>query len=104
NHMDALVYQKEHGCKPIYNEMSNAALHLWLAFNPDGSSRVNPFDRDPNPPYPPGESGADVTARHAVWDVDSEMPEELASFIAQTLRSTYAPPSSSSPRTGNEAV
>ena len=39
--MDAKVYESEHASQPIYNMMSNSALHLWLAFNPDGSSRID---------------------------------------------------------------
>lgn len=89
NHMDALVYNTEHGVQPIYQQMANAALHLWLAFNPDGSSRVNAFDAQPNPAYPPGENSHDITARHAVWDFDSDMPEELAQFVSDCLKAVY---------------
>jgi Zinc dependent phospholipase C len=91
NHMDALVYNTDHGAQPIYQEMSNAALHLWLAFNPDGTSRVNFFDPEPNPPYPDGDHSADIVGRHAVWDVDSDMPDELAQFIADGLKAVYWP-------------
>lgn len=91
NHMDALVYNTEHGAQPIYQQMANAALHLWLAFNPDGSSRVDCFKPEPNPPYPDGDHSADITGRHAVWDVDSDLPDELAQFIADALKAVYWP-------------
>jgi hypothetical protein len=91
NHMDALVYNTDHGTQPIYQQMGNAALHLWLAFNPDGSSRVDCFKPEPNPPYPDGDHSADIVGRHAVWDVDSDMPDELAQFIADALKAVYWP-------------
>ena len=91
NHMDALVYNHDHGSQSIYDEMSNAALHLWLAFNPDGTSRENFFHSEPNPPYPTGDHSADIVGRHAVWDVDSDLPDELAGFIAQALKSVFVP-------------
>jgi hypothetical protein len=91
NHMDSQVYSADHGTQPIYNQMANAALHLWIAFNPDGSSRVNFFDAEPNPPYPSGDSSADITGRHAVWDFDSDMPEGLAQFLADAMKSAFWP-------------
>jgi hypothetical protein len=91
NHMDALVYNTDHGGQDIYQQVANAALHLWLAFNPDGSSRVDAFQPEPNPDYPPGENSHDITARHAVWDFDSDMPDELAQFISDVLKAVYTP-------------
>jgi Zinc dependent phospholipase C len=91
NHMDSLVYNTEHGSQAIYQEMSNAALHLWLAFNPDGSSRNDFFQPEPNPPYPDGDHSADIVGRHAVWDVDSDMPEDLAQFLSDTLKAVFVP-------------
>ena len=99
NHMDALVYDTDHGAQSIYQQMSNSALHLWLAFNPDGSSRVNLFHPEPNPFYPDGDSSADIVGRHAVWDVDSDLPDELAQFIADALKAVFTP-SLSAPATG----
>ncbi len=91
NHMDAQVYATDHGAQPIYQQMANSALHLWLAFNPDGSSRVNVFNPEPNPPYPDGDHSADIVGRHAVWDVDSDMPDDLAQFIADSLKAVFWP-------------
>jgi hypothetical protein len=102
NHMDALVYNTDHGAQPIYDQMANSALHIWLAFNPDGSSRVNAFvpepNTDPDPnfidhTYPTGDDSASITARHAAWDVDSDMPGDLAQFLADALKAVYSPAS-----------
>ena len=89
NHMDAQVYNTDHGSQSLYQQMANSALHLWLAFNNDGSSRVDFFDAEPNPPYPDGDHSADIVGRHAVWDVDSDIPEELAQFLSDTLKAVY---------------
>ena len=91
NHMDSAVYSADHGMQPIYDQMANSALHLWLAFNPDGSSRVDFFQAEPNPPYPDGDHSADITGRHAVWDFDSDLPEDLARFLSDTLKAVYTP-------------
>jgi hypothetical protein len=99
NHMDALVYNTDHGGQSIYQQMSNSALHLWLAFKPDGSSRVNMFDPEPNLPYPNGDSSIDIFKRNLVWDVDSNLPDELAQFISDTMKAVFTP-SLSAPATG----
>lgn len=91
NHMDSQVYNTDHGAQAIYQQMANSALHLWLAFNPDGSSRVNAFDPEPNPPYPDGDHSADIVGRHAVWDVDSDMPDDLAQFLSDALKAVFWP-------------
>jgi hypothetical protein len=91
NHMDSQVYSSDHGSQAIYDQMANAALHLWIAFNPDGSSRNNFFDAEPGPPYPPGDHSADVVGRHAVWDVDSDMPDGLSQFLSDTIKSIFWP-------------
>jgi zinc dependent phospholipase C len=91
NHMDALVYNSEHGSQAIYQQMANAALHLWLAFNPDGTSREDFFTPEPNPPYPDGDHSADIVGRHAVWDVDSDLPDDLAQFLSDALKAVFTP-------------
>lgn len=91
NHMDAQVYNHDHGTQPTYDQMANAALHLWLAFNPDGSSRVNLFAPEPNPPYRTGDHSADIVDRHAKWDFDSDIPDDLAQFLSDTLKKIFTP-------------
>jgi hypothetical protein len=98
NHMDAKVYDSEHGAGPIYQMLSCAALHLWIAFNPDGSSRVNFFDEQPGPAYVPGHDTPSMFQRNSKWDFDSGMPPDLAAFIANALQRVYkARPPGSAP-------
>ncbi len=89
DHMDAKVYDSEHGTHAIYNMLSNSAQHLWIAFNPDGSSRQDCFAAQPGPTYPTGYETYDVLGRRAAWNVDSEMPDHLAQFLSDALRDTY---------------
>jgi hypothetical protein len=91
NHMDAAVYLHDNGARPIYQQISCGALHLWLAFNPDGSSRTDIYKPQPGPDYPDGDDSASITQRHAAWDVDSDIPDQLAGFIADTLKVVYTP-------------
>lgn len=91
NHMDASIYLNDFGAKPIYQQISCGALHLWLAFNPDGSSRVDMYQSQPGPNYPTGDNSAAITGRHAAWDVDSDIPLQLATLIEGTLRAVYTP-------------
>lgn len=90
NHMDAKVYDSEHGAQGIYNMMSNAALHLWLAFNPDGTSRID-FTNfpQPGPSYATGDKTPDILDRKSKWDVDSDLPDDLAQLLADTLKSVF---------------
>jgi hypothetical protein len=97
NHMEGLVYNSDHGGQDIYQQLSNSALHLWLAFKADGSSRVNFFDSEPNPTYPDGDHSADIVGRHAVWDFDSDMPLELAQFVSDSLKAVFWPNSTPPP-------
>jgi hypothetical protein len=90
NHMDGKVCDVDSGAKPIYNMLSNSALHLWLAFSPDGSSHNNFFNAQPGPAYPTGDKTPDLLARHAAWDVDSDLPEDMGDFIAEALKEFYS--------------
>ena len=89
NHMDAFVYEHEHGMNSIYQAISCSAMHLWLSFNPDGSSRVNFFDAQPGPSYDPGDKTPAILDRRSKWDFDSEMPDDLATFLAEALHEVY---------------
>ncbi len=89
NHMDAKVYDSEHGANAIYNMLNNSAQHLWIAFNPDDSSRHDCFAAQPGPTYPTGDETPDILARKAAWNVDSEMLRHLAEFLSEALRETY---------------
>jgi hypothetical protein len=60
---------------------------------------VDLFAPEPNPPYPDGDHSADITGRHAVWDFDSDLPDELAEFISDSLKVVYTP-ALTAPNTG----
>jgi hypothetical protein len=92
NHMDARVYDSEHGTAPIYQMMSSAALHLAIAFNDDGSSLADwfmPFESQPSLAYPTGDTATEIVARNGILDQDSTLPADLADFIVATLRAVY---------------
>lgn len=91
NHMDAKVYDSEHGGDAIYQMLSCSALHLWIAFNPDGSSHVNFFNNQPGPTYMDEDTTPAILDRKGKWDFDSDMPDDLAQFVADTLRDVYNP-------------
>lgn len=92
NHMDAKVYDSDHGTQSIYNMLSNGALHLWLAFNDDGTSRENFLNfPQPSPTYATGDDTPSLLNRKSVWDVDSDLPDDLAGFIAAALKAVFNP-------------
>jgi hypothetical protein len=91
NHMDAKVYDTERGSEAIYQMISAAALHLWIAFNPDGSSRENFFANQPGPNYATGDDTPSILDRKSKWDVDSNIPDDLAQFLAEALKEVYNP-------------
>jgi hypothetical protein len=89
NHMDAKVYDSRFGTQPIYSMLNNAALHLWIAFNPDGTSHNDFFAPQPGPSYSTGDKTPDLLDRHSKWDVDSDLPDDLADFLAEALKEFY---------------
>jgi hypothetical protein len=91
NHMDAHVYRSEFGLQTQYQDLTCSALHLWIAFNTDHTSRQNFFFTQPGPSYLTGTDAASVLDRKAQWDVDSELPDHLAKYLAAALRAVYPP-------------
>lgn len=89
NHMDGKVCDSQHGADPIYNMLSNTAQHLWVAFNPDGTSRHDFFANQPGPTYATGDTTPDILDRKSKWDVDSDLPPDLAQFIAEAASEFY---------------
>ena len=81
NHMDAAVYDSERGTQSRYQMLSDAALHLWVAFNNDGSSRENFFNFQPGPNYDDGDETPAILSRKRAWDWDSKIPDDLAQFM-----------------------
>ncbi len=102
NHMDARVYNDQVGGDGLYPNVSSSALHLWLAFNPDGSSRVDCFQPQPGPDYDPGDGLQAELSRKGAWDLDPVLPDDLAAFLAATIRDVYTEDLQASPL-GQEA-
>ena len=103
NHMDAKVYDSENGQNSLYQMLSCSALHLWIAFNKDGSSFMNFTDlNDQRPTYLDGDDSASVLDRRKHWDIDSSIPDGVKTLLANTLKDVYNPISTNStPVSGN---
>ena len=101
NHMDALVYNTEHGSSSTYQMLSCAALHLWITFEEsDGSSQVNsfvPLESQAALVYPLGDDAASIQTRQSILDQDPHLPDELAQFIVKTMKDVYSGTSGGGP-------
>jgi len=88
NHFDGSVYETQYRGGDYYQDVARSAMHLWLSFDPDKGRNflVTPDDR---PPYDLGHDAAAFVNRRKTWDVDSEMPDDLAQFIVDTLADVY---------------
>jgi hypothetical protein len=85
NHMDAKTYDDEHGTDTNYNMFTESALHYRIAFGDDGGKPTRTL-----PPYNPGDHsirGLYVWRRSI--DLDSDLPEELATLLFDTMDRTY---------------
>ncbi|MGW2638581.1 zinc dependent phospholipase C family protein [Streptomyces sp. NPDC001348] len=89
NHMDARLVDSEHGSDEIYNMLNNSAQHLWIAFNGDGTSKHDFFKAQPGPSYPTGDTTPDILGRSTAWDVDSDLPPDLAEFFAKAAKEFF---------------
>ena len=90
--MDALVCNTENGTSSTYQMLSCAALHLWIAFEADGSSHVNyfvPLQSQPPLVYHLGDDAASIQQRTAILDQDPDLPVQLADFIVKALKDVY---------------
>jgi hypothetical protein len=84
NHIDAKTYDDEHGTDVNYNMFTESALHYRIAFNDDGG------DARSLPAYPPGDhSLRGLYVRRRDLDLDSEMPEELAALLFESMDKAY---------------
>jgi hypothetical protein len=95
NHMDAHVYDSEYRDKPCYQDITRAAMHLWIAFDDTVPSQSHTnfldFSPDDRPTYSNGNLTPDLLDRRSKWDYDSEIPEDLATFVADCLKHVYGP-------------
>ncbi|MFD7613068.1 zinc dependent phospholipase C family protein [Streptomyces sp. NPDC059828] len=89
NHMDARLIDSERGDRDHYNMLNNSAQHLWIAFHGDGTSRHDFFRDQPGPSYQRGDTTQDILDRASKWDVDSDLPPELARFFAKAAREFF---------------
>jgi len=85
NHMDAKTYDDEHGSDLNYNMFTESALHYRIAFGDDGGKPTRTL-----PPYNPEDHsirGLYVWRRRI--DLDSDLPEELATLLFDAMDRTY---------------
>jgi hypothetical protein len=102
NHFDGNVYETQYGAGAYYQDVARSAMHLWLAFDPSkaNGSAFNFLAPDDRPQYALGDAAADYVDRRKKWDVDSDMPDDLAQFIVDALVDVY---SSTDPNLGQWA-
>jgi hypothetical protein len=91
NHMDAKVYDSEHGAAPIYQMLSCAALHLWIAFDSHNNfaSKADFFQAQPGPAYNSSDDAPGILSRKAAWDADPKLDPEFAAFLAHAIRTFF---------------
>jgi hypothetical protein len=93
NHFDGKVYEAQYGAGIRYQDVARSAMHLWLAFNPsraNGSAKNFLDANDDRPHYQLGDDAAAYVDRRTLWDVDSDMPDDLAQFIVDALVDVYS--------------
>lgn len=106
SHMDGLVYVDEYGNNPLYEEISTAALHTWIAFDEQDTPQsyvdfLAPGEHRPN--YLPSNDTQGFLSRRSVWDYDSDLPSELADFMVAALKAVYTPDANSAGSNGPES-
>lgn len=97
NHMDAHIYDARRGKDDLYNMMALSALHFWIQFNKNKGYKpdYNYFHLDDQhqpdhfPTYPTGLKARDYYDRKKAFDVDSEIPQSLSTFLLDTMKVTF---------------
>jgi len=108
NHMDGFNCNARQGSDKFYNMFASSALHFWVQFRDDnnhtpqydylqGVSQASfpdppPKVTDPTgplPQYPTGTTSREFFQRNAIFDVDSDMPPALTSFLLDTMKDTF---------------
>ena len=95
NHMDAFVYDSQHGATEPYGEYGTSALHFRVAFRKRNDAPYNGAEDAPAYDYFTGfpfydSSPAGDFQREQLWDLDSgDMPDELCDHILQTMRTIF---------------
>jgi hypothetical protein len=97
NHMDALVYDSQHGGTEPYGEMDTSALHFRLAFRTGlippyaGADDAPAYDYFTGfPAYDTDQNATADASRDSFWDMDTaDLPEDLCNLIIQTMTDVY---------------
>lgn len=89
NHVDAKLYDSQYGTQDCYEMITKSGLHRWITFSDEAK---NPFDSDMGEEYSNGSTPYEVGDRDDAFDVKNPLfPDDLAAFIAETLKDVYAP-------------
>jgi hypothetical protein len=85
NHMEAKVYDDDHGAESYYKMLAESALYYRISFEGDGVE-------EPSRPesYPQGQSLRDRYERRCLLDINSELPPEVADLIVRAMESAYS--------------
>lgn len=86
NHMDARVYETEHGTDAEWSELTGSALHYRLAFGVNGSSVSRPSVPAKRPTI------RNLYERRRLLDLESQLPLEVATLLYEALDETYVRP------------
>jgi hypothetical protein len=97
NHMDALVYDSQHGGVEPYGELDTSALHFRLAFRKGEQAPYLGADDAPAydyfagfPAYDTDDSAAAAKQRHDFFDLDTgDLPDELIDLLQTTMAQVY---------------
>ncbi len=99
NHMDALVYDSQHGGNEPYGELDTSALHFRLAFRKRGDAPYNGATDAPAfdyfapdfPDYTKTPFGIDPDIyRQGLWDLDTgDLPDDLCQLLIDTMRQLF---------------
>jgi hypothetical protein len=95
NHMDALVYDSQHGGVEPYGELDTSALHFRLAFRKRNDAPYNGAEDAPAydyftgfPAYDPSSAGD--LHREQLWDLDTgDLPDDLCKLIIETMKEVF---------------
>lgn len=84
NHIDARTHDDLHGSESLYNMFTESALHYRFAFADDGG------DARARPSYDPSDNSLrGLYVRRRLLDLDSDLPEDLATLLFDAMDRTY---------------
>lgn len=83
NHMDARVYDNEHGTDSDWSQLTGSALHYHVAFAQNGASVARPTLPAKKPTI------RNLHERRRLLDLSSELPIEVATLLYEALGEAY---------------